>query len=195
MKVRASHFAEDIAKVNWQGIPADMKKDGLEIRDKAAKFYSEGGDIAKGIDLYVAALNKKLEAAKPKAAPKKKAATKKTPATDKAKAEKAKQAEEARKANEQMLNQAAGGQFKNFTRAQILEYAQLFNQRRKLSAQMLDAAVDHKKRLSPTPENLIRWMKEPGKYDLIGVDTFKKDDPTADLKIKKEIFWHRLLKK
>jgi hypothetical protein len=38
-------------------------------------------------------------------------------------------------------------------------------------------------------------MKEPGKYDLIGIDTFEKNNPTADLKIKKEIFWARLLKK
>lgn len=299
MKVRASHFAQDIAKVNWKGIPEDMKKDGLEIRDKAAQFYSEGGDIAKGIDAYVAALNlqlQKAEAAENKTdqikietAPGKSISAirvlghpnydvlvnkkgqsiivlsknydnkgnysgpnailsetneafhalgyeptnpldkitrkeylkklksfekaisynkteKKTTGSksgrtqgkaesDKAKEEKAKQAEEARKANEQMINQATGGQFKNFTRAQILEYAQLFHKRRKMSAQILDEAVDHKKRLTPTPENLIRWMKDPGKYDLIGIDTYEKNNPTADLKIKKEIFWHRLLKK
>lgn len=223
MKVRATHFAEDIAKVNWQGIPADMKDEAMQIKDVAAQFYKDGGDIAKGIDLYVAALNKKLSEATPKkkvpfsmdemkalkkglkampGSPKhqeavrelKKAQSKKK-VTDSEKTKKQKQIEEAKRANEQMLNQAGLGEFSKFSRAQILEHAQLFHKRRRMSAQILDEAVDHKKRLTPTPENLVRWMKDPGKFDLIGIDTFEKGNPTADLKIKKEIFWHRLLKK
>jgi hypothetical protein len=113
-------------------------------------------------------------------------------------ADKAKKAAEiaaAKRDVEAMQKQAGLGEFAKFNRSQILEQAQAFHKRRRLSAQMVDESVDHKKRLTPTPENLVRWMKEPGKFDLIGVDTFEKNNPTADLKIKKEIFWHRLLKK
>ena len=102
----------------------------------------------------------------------------------------------AAKADVQAMQKKAGlGEFAKFNRSQILEQAQAYHKRRRLSAQVVDESVDHKKRLTPTPENLVRWMKEPGKFDLIGVDTFEKNNPTADLKIRKEIFWHRLLKK
>lgn len=78
-------------------------------------------------------------------------------------------------------------------RAEVLEAAQDFQKKyRSLYAQATDKAGDSKNRLTPTPENLLRWMKNPGKFDLIGVDTYKKDDATADLKIKQSIFWHRL---
>jgi hypothetical protein len=90
---------------------------------------------------------------------------------------------------------AEAGEFAKMSRNEVLEIAQRVHKNRRLAAQVVDEAVDHKKRLTPTPENLVRWMKEPGKYDLIGIDTFEKNNPTADLKIKKEIFWARLLKK
>lgn len=73
----------------------------------------------------------------------------------------------------------------------VLAEAQKFQKLRPQSAQTLDSKGDSKKRLTPTRENLIRWMNNPGNFDLIGVDTFKAGDATADLKIKKEIFWNR----
>jgi hypothetical protein len=94
-----------------------------------------------------------------------------------------------------MLFDAKKGNYQHLNRSQVLEMAQVFQSDRIKSAATLDGKMDSKKRLTPTPENLVRWMKEPGKFDLIGVDTFEKNNPTADLKIKKEIFWHRLLKK
>lgn len=73
----------------------------------------------------------------------------------------------------------------------VLAEAQKFEALRTKSAQTLDEKSDSKKRLSPTRENLIRWMNNPGGFDLIGVDTFEAGNATADLKIKKEVFWNR----
>jgi len=119
-----------------------------------------------------------------KAEPKKKAPSKAKRTT----AQKAKAAAKLTK----MRTDGVGGKYANMTRNQVLATAQAYNATRTLGAQIVDGGIDHKKRLSPTPENLVRWMKEPGKFDLIGVDNFKENDPTADLKIKKEIFWNRL---
>ena len=62
------------------------------------------------------------------------------------------------------------------------------------TAQKRDEKHDGKKRLSPSPENLVRWMKNPGHFDLIGVDTFERIDPTANYKkeISKQKFWNRV---
>ncbi len=73
----------------------------------------------------------------------------------------------------------------------VLAEAQKFEALRSKSAQTQDAKGDSKKRLTPTRENLIRWMNNPGGFDLIGIDTYKAGDATADLKIKKEVFWNR----
>ncbi len=81
----------------------------------------------------------------------------------------------------------------NLSRNEVLEIAQNFQKNyRSFYSQMIDEASDNKNRLTPTPENLIRWMKDPAKFDLIGVDTYKKDNPTANLKIQRKIFWKRL---
>lgn len=65
---------------------------------------------------------------------------------------------------------------------------------RAASAQKRDEKHDGKKRLSPSPENLIRWMKHPGDFDLIGVDTFERKDATSDYKreISKQKFWNNI---
>lgn len=84
---------------------------------------------------------------------------------------------------------------KNMGESQIiqigLQFHQLFRTNR---AQGSDTHHDSKKRLSPTPENLLRWMKHPGQFDLIGVDTFQRTDQTADYKreISKQKFWNLL---
>jgi hypothetical protein len=187
MKVRAEQFAADLSKVDWSKLPASMKQDGEQLK-AVAPFYSEGGDFKTGIDNYVAALNDQLSKAKPKAA-KKATGSKSGRHQSKAEAATAKEAYDTDK------RKAEAGEFAKMSRNEVLEIAQRVHKNRRLAAQVVDEAVDHKKRLTPTPENLVRWMKEPGKYDLIGIDTFEKNNPTADLKIKKEIFWARLLKK
>lgn len=90
------------------------------------------------------------------------------------------------------LTKAKRGDFKHFTREQILEKAQTFQKSRSKAGQTRDEAGDSKKRLSPTPENLVRWMNNPGGFDLIGIDTYKKGDATANLKIRKEVWWNRI---
>lgn len=120
---------------------------------------------------------------KKKAPARKKAPAKKAPAK-----KKGPEAEELRK----MKAAARSGKYAKLSRKEVLNVAHKFNAARRPSAITNDSRKDHKKRLSPTPENLIRWMADYGKFDLIGVDNFKLNDPSADLKIRKEIFWNRL---
>jgi|GEM_PF-3724099 len=82
------------------------------------------------------------------------------------------------------------GDYKHFTMEQVLAHAQKFERARSRSGQTRDEGSDSKKRLSPTPENLVRWMNNPGGFDLIGVDTFKKDDATSNLRIKLDVWWN-----
>lgn len=41
-----------------------------------------------------------------------------------------------------------------------------------------DVGRSNKRTLAPTFNNLLRWTGNPGRYDLIGVDTFKNEKPT-----------------
>lgn len=90
------------------------------------------------------------------------------------------------------LAKAKAGDFKNYSMKEVLEAAQQFERHRKAYGKGRDEASDSKKRLSPTPENLVRWMNNPGGFDMIGVDTYSKSDPTANLRIKKEAWWNRI---
>ena len=165
---------------NWSVSNANGHLDDVRVVKIKGRYRLE--QLPKGVGMSDFSEKKKPTAKKPRQS----AATKKKKAAEIA----------AAKADVQAMQKKAGlGEFAKFNRSQILEQAQAFHKRRRLSAQVVDESGDHKKRLSPTPENLVRWMKEPGKFDLIGIDTFEKNNPTADLKIKKEIFWHRLLKK
>jgi predicted ABC-type ATPase len=83
---------------------------------------------------------------------------------------------------------------KSMSESQIIDFGLKFNAQRGTATALKDGLGDNKARLSPTPENLIRWMRNPGKFDLIGVDTFERTDPTKDYK--KEIsiqkFWNNI---
>lgn len=84
---------------------------------------------------------------------------------------------------------------RNMTESQIIGIGLQFETNyRTGTAQKRDEKHDGKKRLSPTPENLIRWMKHPGMFDLIGVDTFERKDATSDYKreISKQKFWNNI---
>ena len=175
------------AEIDFSKLPAKFKEDYGDIVEMVP-YMDQEPDFKQVINSYVAGLNKELSKAK-------KPTTKRTKQSAATKQKKAAEIAAAKADVQSMQKKAGLGEFAKFNRSQILEQAQAFHKRRRLSAQVVDESVDHKKRLTPTPENLVRWMKEPGKFDLIGVDTFEKNNPTADLKIKKEIFWHRLLKK
>jgi hypothetical protein len=181
------------AKIDFSKLPAKFKEDYGDIVEMVP-YMDQEPDFKQVINSYVAGLNKELSKAKPKPAAKAKAAKKATGSKSGRSQSKA-EAATAKAAYEADKRKAEAGEFKQMSRNEVLAIAQRVHKNRRLSAQILDEAVDHKKRLTPTPENLVRWMKEPGKYDLIGIDTFEKNNPTADLKIKKEIFWMRLLKK
>jgi predicted ABC-type ATPase len=91
--------------------------------------------------------------------------------------------------------EAQPDKLKNMSENQIIQIGLDFHRTyRASSAQKRDGSHDSVKRLSPKPENLIRWMKNPGKFDLIGVDTFERIDPTADykLEISKQKFWNNI---
>jgi hypothetical protein len=191
------------AKIDFAKLPAKFKDNYGDIKEMA-EYHGQDPEITEAVDAYVAALNAELGKAKPKAPAKKKATAKRKPAAKKkatAKKSSSKrtqsnaEAAKAKKAYEADKRKAEAGEFAKLSRKEVLAIAQRVHRNRRLSAQIVDERADHKKRLTPTPENLVRWMKEPGKFDLIGVDNFKENDPTSDLKIRKEIFWHRLLKK
>ncbi len=82
------------------------------------------------------------------------------------------------------LKSTAGKVRQNMSEAEVLHLARQVNEARKLSAQASDNSRTSKRRLSPTPENLLRWMRNPGNFDLIGVDTLegKNYEPTANYK-------------
>lgn len=90
------------------------------------------------------------------------------------------------------LTKAKRGDYRELTTAQVVAKARAFQSARTKSGANRDEKGDSKKRLSPTPENLVRWMNNPGSFDIIGIDTYQKNDPTADLKIKTQAWWNRL---
>jgi len=107
---------------------------------------------------------------------------------------KAEAAERKRKYNEEIQEQfnkiAQGG---DISLTEVVRIGKHVESLRSTYSQVMDEGSDNKNRLTPTKENLVRWMKAPGKFDLIGVDTASKTDATADLKhVKKETILHLL---
>lgn len=72
---------------------------------------------------------------------------------------------------------------------EVLEVARQFNDLR--TNVKRDEGTASKHRLSATPENLVRWMRDPGAFDLIGIDSARATTPTSDLKIKQKEWWAR----
>jgi hypothetical protein len=64
----------------------------------------------------------------------------------------------------------------------VIAIGRMINAERSLYSQFIDLGADHKIRRLPTEHNLKVWAKNPGKSDLIGVDNFKKSDPTVNVK-------------
>lgn len=91
-----------------------------------------------------------------------------------------------------MINEMRRGEVRDLKKSEVIKAAQYFNGLRGEKSAEMDALRDSKKRLSPNSVNLFRWMKSPGQFDLIGIDTDVANDPTADLKISREVFWSRM---
>lgn len=81
---------------------------------------------------------------------------------------------------------------RSLTREEVLAVARNHHALRTLGGQMVDNAAINRKVLDPTPENLVRWMKDPAKFDMKGVDAPRATPATANLKISKDNFWKRL---
>lgn len=47
-----------------------------------------------------------------------------------------------------------------------------------------DTNTDNRKVLEPSLDNLIRWEKSPGQYDLAGGDASVEKEPTVKAKVK-----------
>jgi len=75
------------------------------------------------------------------------------------------------------------------SKEEVLKEAIEFQNTRSKRARAIDERSGNKRRLSPTAENLLRWMKNPSKFDLIGVDAYRAKRPTADLEIDLETWW------
>ena len=76
----------------------------------------------------------------------------------------------------------------NWSAKQVLDRARQFQSVRS-ERSTRDEKTTSKKRLSPNGANLLRWMNAPGSFDLIGIDSYKSDDPTANLKLKKQVWF------
>lgn len=97
-----------------------------------------------------------------------------------------------RKQREAKLEQSTRtDKLRNMSREEVLAAAREFNSLRSLHAQVVDGGGIHKKMLDPTPENLVRWMRNPGKFDIRGIDAPRAAEATANLK-KPDSFWKRL---
>lgn len=53
-----------------------------------------------------------------------------------------------------------------------------------LRGSLTDVSAENAKVLEPNLDNLIRWTKQPGQYDLAGVDTEEQKQPTVQAKVK-----------
>jgi hypothetical protein len=70
---------------------------------------------------------------------------------------------------------------RELTEKQVLEIARQYNDLR--TSVRKDESTASKERVSATPENLIRWMRSPGGFDMIGIDSARATTATANLKM------------
>mgnify|MGYP003626343999 CR=1 FL=1 len=83
--------------------------------------------------------------------------------------------------------------YKKQSKKKILQRALQFHEDRKPSAKKRDENKTSSKVLSPTPENLIRWKNNKGKFDMLGVDAKPGAKANADLKQSIDTWWKRFI--
>ena len=69
--------------------------------------------------------------------------------------------------------------------AHLLRVAQSIQAQRRYWG-IVDKGMDNKRRLALTKKNLVRWAKDPGQYDLVGIDTYRKRKVTVGPKAMKK---------
>lgn len=75
------------------------------------------------------------------------------------------------------------------SKQEVIKEAMEYQNTRNKRSRAIDEKSSNKRRLSPTAENLLRWMKNPSRFDIIGVDAYRAKRPTADLEIDLEVWW------
>jgi hypothetical protein len=75
------------------------------------------------------------------------------------------------------------------SKQEVIKEAMEYQKTRSKRSREIDEKSSNKRRLSPTAENLLRWMKNPSRFDIIGVDAYRAKRPTADLEIDLEVWW------
>lgn len=83
--------------------------------------------------------------------------------------------------------------YRKQSKKKILQRALDFHENRKPSAKKRDENTTSSKVLSPTPENLVRWKRNKGKFDMQGVDAKPGAKANADLKQSIDTWWKRFL--
>ncbi len=164
-KVRAKAKAADCG--------CDDKDDNGSTQKRMVKKFSEAA---------------KSKPVAKKATPKRKAAPKPRPTTTAGLKGNAKKAAEMRMKREEMLSSVLRRKdLQELSEKDVLTIARNYQDLRMNVSK--DERTASKQRVSPTPENLVRWMRNPGSFDLIGVDSAKATAPTANLKIKTDNWW------
>jgi len=160
--------------------PDDLKGAKYYLYNRQNNISFAVGDLAtdlKSIDILKKPNPKPAPKPKPKPAPK----PKPKPAP--------------KKVGDTLKQEILAGKYKDATKREVLAIAKRYNSARRPESIKVDNKRDNSKRIDPTPENLVRWVKAPGKYDFIGADNYKNNDVTVTFKQKKEAFWKRLMKK
>lgn len=208
LKIKASDVKEGVRFINPEGTIFIIDKVGkYDTGETAVESSLEGGkkgnyknEIGDFVDflneekaeIYEAKKAKKDDEekqAEKEIWEKKKANKKETEEKKPTPEEVAAQKEEFKKEVESELHKIVSGG--DMSMADIVAEGRRINETRSFRSQFIDNGSDNKRRLTPTKENLVRWLKNPGKFDLIGVDTASKTDATADLKhVKKETILH-----
>ena len=218
--ITVKNYKEESAKIDFSKLPEKYGK-VHEFINEALDFYGQDPEIDKTINEGIKQLNEQAapkKEAKPKSAPAAKKAIKEHIEKGLKKHEEAdhkeeKKAEKQAKAGTEAVHETpeqaaalkeqhkkeveselqkivSGG---DMSMSEIVSIGRRINGTRSFRSQFIDNGSDNKRRLTPTKENLVRWMKAPGRFDLIGVDTASATDATADLKhVKKETILHLL---
>ena len=190
-----------VGKKNGQLV--DISEQPFITRDKARNWINEQGinNHYENVDIIPSRGKAPAKEQKEKAEPEvkkviaeekqEKQAKAGTEAVHETKEEAAKRKEESKKEIEAELQKIVSGG--DMSMSEIVSIGRRINGTRSFRSQFIDNGSDNKRRLTPTKENLVRWLKAPGRFDLIGVDTASATDATADLKhVKKETIFHLL---
>jgi hypothetical protein len=175
----AKSEGHDLLFGNLEGMKEIAEDNGVtvkELRDNISDYGGFAGEYAISETVYRhrSAAAKPASKRKPSSAPKKKA-----PGPLRGNAKKA--AEMRQKREALLASTLSRKDLQELTEAQVLAIARQFQDVRMNVRK--DETTASKERLSPTPANLIRWMRSPGGFDMIGIDSAKATTPTADLKI------------